>query len=95
MSLMLFESIMSELLTLLAPTPQNGQTLKQFVWNLQTICLSVFDNFVGQTLKGLIKNLSAYNFHDEAVLLHTLTNLNPGHYPKILRSHMAHLGEPI
>ena len=95
MSLRLFENIMPKLLTLLAPTPQNGQTLKQFVRNSQTICLSVFDNFAGQTLKGLIKNLSTYNFHDEAVLLHTLTNLNPSHYPKILRSHMTHLGEPI
>ena len=95
MSLRLFESITHELLTLLAPTPQNSQTLKQFVGNSPTICLSVFHNFRGQALKGLIKNLSAYNFHDEAVLLHNLTNLNPGHCHKILRSHMTHLGETV
>ena len=29
--------------------------LKQFVGNLPTICLSVFDHFVGLVLKGLIK----------------------------------------
>ena len=28
-------------------------TLKQFVGNLPTNCLSVFDNFVGLALKGL------------------------------------------
>ena len=40
-------------LTLLAPISQNGQTLKQFVGNLPTKCLSVFDHFVGLALNGL------------------------------------------
>ena len=34
-------------------TPRNGETLKQFVGNLLTNCLSVFDHFVGLALKGL------------------------------------------
>ena len=33
--------------------PQNGQRLKQFVGKLLTICLIVFDHFVGLALKGL------------------------------------------
>ena len=37
------------ILTLYAPTPQNGQTHRQ----LPTKCLSVFDHFVGLTLKRL------------------------------------------
>ena len=32
-----------------------SNTLKQFVDNLPTNCLNVFDNFVGLTLKGLIE----------------------------------------
>ena len=40
-------------LTLLAPISQNGQTLKQFVGNLPTNCVSVFDYFVGFWRKGL------------------------------------------
>ena len=41
-------------LTHLAPISQNGQTqLKQFVGNLPTNCLSVFDYFAGLALKGL------------------------------------------
>ena len=44
-------------LTLLVPISQNGQTLKQFVGNLPTISLSVFDRFVGLTLKGLIEDV--------------------------------------
>ena len=31
-------------------------TLKQFIGKLPTICLSVFDHFVGSTLKGLSIN---------------------------------------
>ena len=31
-----------------------SNTLKQFVGNLQTNCLSVFDHFVGLALKGLM-----------------------------------------
>ena len=30
---------------------------QQFVWNLRTNCLSVFDHFVGLALKGLIIDL--------------------------------------
>ena len=41
-------------LTLLAPISQNGQTLKQFVGKLLTNCLSVFDQFMGLALKGLM-----------------------------------------
>ena len=33
-----------------------SNTLKQFVGNLPTICLSVFDNFVGLVVKGLKYN---------------------------------------
>ena len=32
-----------------------SNTLKQFVANLPTNCLSVFDHFVGLALKGIIK----------------------------------------
>ena len=32
-----------------------SNTLKQFVGNLPTYCLSVFDHFVGLAIKGLIK----------------------------------------
>ena len=35
---------------------QWSNTLKQFVDKLPTNCLSVFDNFVGLVLKGLIQN---------------------------------------
>ena len=34
-----------------------SNTLKQFVGNLPTNCLSVFDHFVKLALKGLSKNL--------------------------------------
>ena len=34
-----------------------SNTLKQFVGNLPTNCLSVFDHFVGLALKGLMKIL--------------------------------------
>ena len=44
-------------LTLYAPTPENGQTLKQFVGKLLANCLSVFDHFVGLALKGLNEKL--------------------------------------
>ena len=42
------------LLTLSAPTPQNGQT--QFVCSCPPIVLSVFDHFAGLALKRLILN---------------------------------------
>ena len=47
-------------LTLSAPTPQNGQTLKQFVGILSTSCVSVFDHFVGFVLKRLIPSDNAF-----------------------------------
>ena len=37
--------------------PKWSNTLKQFVGNLPTISLSVFDRFVGLTLKGLIEDV--------------------------------------
>ena len=40
-------------LNLWAQISQNGETLKQFIGKLPTNCLSVFDHFVGQALKGL------------------------------------------
>ena len=44
----------NHVLTLSAPISQNGQThSKQFVSNLLTNCLNVFDHFVGLVLKGL------------------------------------------
>ena len=41
------------LLTLLAPTPQNGQTYSNNRRLLPMNCLSVFDHFVGLAHKGL------------------------------------------
>ena len=38
-----------------------SNTLKQFVRNLPTICLSVFDYFVGLALKGLTTNRYRHN----------------------------------
>ena len=35
-----------------------SSTLKQFVGNLLTNCLSAFDHFVGLALKGLMKGLT-------------------------------------
>ena len=37
-----------------------SNTLEQFVGNLPTICLSVFDHFMNLALKGLIGNLKIY-----------------------------------
>ena len=64
-------------LTLSAPIPQNGQTLKQFVGNLTTNCLSEFDHFVILALKGLIfqsnSNFSRLNaFHVTGLFLYLL-----------------------
>ena len=42
-----------EVLSLLNNNPTKwSNTLKQFVGNMPTTCLSVFDHFVGLTLKG-------------------------------------------
>ena len=44
-------------------------TLKQFIGNLPTNCLSVFDHFVGLALEGLIdSNIS----HNEFVLINNM-----------------------
>ena len=40
-------------LTIEAPIPQNGQTLKQFVGDLPMNCLSVFNHFVKLALKEI------------------------------------------
>ena len=48
---------MSNLLS--ANPTKSSNTLKQFVGNLPTDCLSVFDHFVGLALKGLNPYLSA------------------------------------
>ena len=50
-------------LTLWAPIPQNGQTLKQ----LPTNSLSVFDHFVGLALKGLIKQSRNMKFERKII----------------------------
>ena len=42
------------ILTLQAPTPQNGQTHLNNCLLLPTNCLSVFDHFVGLALEGFI-----------------------------------------
>ena len=42
-----------------------------------------------------IKNLSAYNFSDDAVLLHSFTNMVLYHCHEILSSNMTHLGELV
>ena len=52
--------------------------------NNSTNSLSVSDQFVGLMLKELINNLSAYNFHNEAVLLHHFANLNLDLFREIL-----------
>ena len=50
-------------------TPRNGETLKQFVGNLLTNCLSVFDHFVGLALKGLKPQKSKMQLSGICVLL--------------------------
>ena len=46
----------SDLNTLSAKSTKWSNTLKQFVSNLQTNCLSVFGHFMGLALKGLTKS---------------------------------------
>ena len=54
-----------------------SNTLKQFVDNLPTNCLSVFDHFVGLALKGLTKQMMKYY-------------VKPGHcIPSIRRSYIV------
>ena len=52
----LFQNLATEMFKvnpLSAKITKLSNTLKQFVDNLPTNCLSVFDNFVGLALKGL------------------------------------------
>ena len=62
-----FLKVIFHVLTLEAPTPQNGQTLKQFVGKLPTNCLSVFDYFVGLALE-FISIFHEINFYYFSVL---------------------------
>ena len=59
---MFFSNCLSNFFLKINPLRANptkwSRTLKQFVDNLPTNCLSVFDHFVGLALKGLIKELS-------------------------------------
>ena len=49
-----------------------SNTLKQFVGNLATNCLSVFDHFVGLALKGLIQQrISFKEITPEVCVVHT------------------------
>ena len=49
-------------LTLKAPTPQNGQTHSQTIRRvLPTNCLSVCNHFVGLVLRGLQEKLGRHN----------------------------------
>ena len=58
-------------------------TLKQFVGNLLTNCLSVFDHFVILALKGL----KSYFKDDNMLFLkHTLLNLNSSFLKDLLRN---------
>ena len=54
-----------------------SNTLKQFVGNLPTNCLSVFDHFVGLTLKGFNELLNNVNviFQTKYVHLQTLHDM--------------------
>ena len=45
-----------------------SNTLKQFVGNLPTNCLSVFDHFVKLALKGLSKNIFSKNMGSLLIL---------------------------
>ena len=51
-----------------------SNTLKQFVANLPTNCLSVFDHFAGLALKGLISYLLSYPDH-EMNIMHRLQDV--------------------
>ena len=59
---MFFSNCLSNFFLKINPLRANptkwSNTLKQFVDNLPTNCLSVFDHFVGLALKGLINELS-------------------------------------
>ena len=46
-------------------------TLKQFVGNLPTNCLSLFDHFVGLALKGLNKGWVKRSFEKNSVFVRT------------------------
>ena len=50
-----------------------SNTLKQFVGNLPTNCLSVFDHFVGLALKGLKKNKVLLRIIVKNVILRSLS----------------------
>ena len=50
-----------------------SNTLKHFVGNLPTNCLSVFDHFVGLALKGLKKNKVLLRIIVKNVILRTLS----------------------
>ena len=61
----LFECNIEQILVnTLAPTPQNGQTLKQFIGKLPTNYLSMFDHFLELALKGTLMQIwkSPYMF---------------------------------
>ena len=49
---------MEYILTLYAPTPQNGQTHSNSSSAIADECLSVFDHFVELALKGLVAEIS-------------------------------------
>ena len=46
-----------KLINTLSANPQNGETLKEFVGNLSTNCLSVFVHLVKLALKGLVETM--------------------------------------
>ena len=75
-----------------------SNTLKQFVGNLPTNCLSLFNHFVGLGLKGTVKwktkwrwsnlsGLTIFEFinHDKATSLSARTSPNFSHFPRQLK----------
>ena len=53
-----------------------SSTLKQFVGNLATNCLSVFDHFVKLALKGLSSNISEEIFFNRSAWLNSMLLIN-------------------
>ena len=79
-----WKTAMQICLTLKAPIPKNGQTLKQFFGNLSTNCVSVFDHFVKLALKGL-KTIIMFYFLPQELAQKTLNTF--AEWKKTIRFH--------
>ena len=60
-----------------------SSTLKQFVGNWPTNCLSVFDHFVKLALKGLSSNVSEEIFFNRSAWLNSMLLINDFGYAEI------------